>query len=202
MSSPFHDRMGKPLSWSKAFEKMTFRVYSYFLEFETAFLWYVVGVIPFHMIRKFFYYLAGVEIGKGSNIHMFARFYEPSGIKIGEGTIIGDQVVLDGRAKLSIGNNVDIASKVMILNAEHDVHSDDFAMSTGEVVIGDYVFIGPNVVILPGVHIGKGAVIGAGAVVTKDVEEMSIVGGVPAKEIGKRKAKTLTYKLGRARLFQ
>ncbi len=68
--------------------------------------------------------------------------------------------------------------------------------------IGDYVFIGPRAIILPGVKIGRGAVVAAGAVVTKDVPEFSIVGGVPAKQIGERKNKNLTYRLGRARLFQ
>jgi len=52
------------------------------------------------------------------------------------------------------------------------------------------------------VKIGRGAVVAAGAVVTHDVLENSIVGGVPAKEIGVRKVKDLNYRLGRARLFQ
>lgn len=52
--------------------------------------------------------------------------------------------------------------------------------------IGEYVVIFSNVVISPGVTIGDGAVIGAGAVVTRDVEPWTVVGGVPAKVIGKR----------------
>ena len=39
-------------------------------------------------------------------------------------------------------------------------------------------------------------------VVTKDVEEFTVVGGVPAEVIGERKMKDPHYKLGRARLFQ
>jgi len=70
------------------------------------------------------------------------------------------------------------------------------------VIIGDYVFIGPRAVIMPGVHIGKGAVVGAGAVVTKDVPEMTVVAGIPAKEIRKRNLTELKYKIGRARWFQ
>lgn len=49
--------------------------------------------------------------------------------------------------------------------------------------IANKVWIGANVTILPGVTIGDGAIIAAGAVVTKDVEPMTIVGGVPAKKI-------------------
>ena len=52
-----------------------------------------------------------------------------------------------------------------------------------KVVIGNDVWIGANAIILPGVKIGDGAIIAAGAVVSKDVEEYSIVGGVPAKLI-------------------
>jgi Acetyltransferase (isoleucine patch superfamily) len=69
-------------------------------------------------------------------------------------------------------------------------------------LIEDYVFIGPRAIILPGVKIGKGAVVAAGAVVTKDVAPFSVVGGVPAKIIGERKIKNLSYKLGRARWFR
>jgi virginiamycin A acetyltransferase len=55
-----------------------------------------------------------------------------------------------------------------------------------KAVIGNHVWIGANAVILCGVEIENNAVIAAGAVVNKYVKEYLIVGGVPAKEIGKR----------------
>ena len=131
-----------------------------------------------------------MKIGIGSTIHMWANFFQPNNIEIGEDTIIGDHVFLDGRAKLKIGNHVDVASSVMIYNSEHDLESSDFSAILAPVEIGDYVFIGPRVIIMPGVKIGKGAVVAGGAVVTKDVDSFTIVGGVPAKEIGTRKTKT------------
>jgi maltose O-acetyltransferase len=133
---------------------------------------------------------------------MWANFFDPSGISIGEDTIVGDHVFLDGRAPLTIGSHTDIASSVMIYNSEHDLEKEDFAARIEPVQIGDYVFVGPRVIILPGVKVGKGAVIAAGAVVTKDVPDFTIVGGVPAKVIGERKNKDPHYKLGHARLFQ
>ncbi|MBI2008292.1 acyltransferase [Candidatus Amesbacteria bacterium] len=143
-----------------------------------------------------------MKIGSKSTLHVGCRFFDPSGIKIEEGTIIGDRCFLDGRAKLTIGNHVDIASQVMIYNSEHDINSDDFHATSAPVSISDYVFIGPRAIILPGVKIGKGAIIGAGAVVTKDIPDFAIVGGIPAKVIGERANKDPKYKLGRARLFQ
>ncbi len=53
------------------------------------------------------------------------------------------------------------------------------------IIIKDDVWIGAGAIICPGVTVGKGAVIAAGAVVNKDVADYTIVGGVPAKEIGK-----------------
>lgn len=161
-----------------------------------------VGHIPSHHIRRFFYRIEGMKIGRDSSIHMGAIFYNTHNISIGKDTIIGENAVLDGRDKLDIGNHVDIASEVMIYNAEHDISDERFSANISPVKIEDYVFIGPRAIILPGVTIGKGAVIGAGAVVTKDVPELKIVGGVPAKEIGERKITDLKYKLGRAAWFR
>ena len=162
----------------------------------------IVGHVPSHYIRRFFYRLYGVKIGKGSTIHMNAVFYYPPNISIGEDSIIGERTVLDGRDKLVFGNHVDVATEAMFYNGEHDVNDASFKGKYAPVVVEDYVFIGPRAIILPGVTVKKGAVVAAGAVVTKDVEEFKIVGGVPAREIGERKVKDLNYRLGRAAWFR
>lgn len=197
----FLDKDDHRLSLSTALEKTSNRFYNYFLDLELYCLW-IIGYIPFHFIRRFFYRFTGMKIGKGSALHMGARFFQPKNIVIGEDSLIGDHVFLDGRATLTIGNHVDIASEVMIYNSEHDLTDETNKAIEAPVKIGDYVFVGPRAIIMPGVTIAKGAVIAGGAVVTKDVPEKTVVGGVPAKEIGKREIKELNYKLGRPRLFQ
>lgn len=197
----FVDKDDRPLPLGIALKKIFGRFVNVFLDIELFLLW-IVAYIPSHTIRNFLFRLAGVKIGSRSTLHMGARFYYPANISIGEGSILGDHIFLDGRAPLSIGSHVDIASQVMIYNSEHDLTDPTMKATEEPVVIKDYVFIGPRAIILPGVTIGKGAVVAAGAVVTKDVEDLTIVGGVPAKPIGKREIKDLNYRLGRARLFQ
>lgn len=197
----FKDKMGRSLSLAEAFKKGINRFYNYILDFELLVV-RIVGLIPFYFVRKLVYLAAGVKIGPQSHIHMGAQFFYPANVKIGQGTIIGQNAFLDGRERLVIGNHVDIASEVMIYNSKHDINSEDFHAVSAPVEIGDYVFVGPRAIILPGVKVGKGAVVAAGAVVTKDVPPFAIVGGVPAKVIGERKIKNPNYKLGRARLFQ
>lgn len=182
-------------------QKVRNRMQTVWLEFIVALL-HLVGYLHFHHVRRFFYRFAGMKIGKGSAIHMHTTFYNPRNIRVGKGTIVGEWAVLDGRNTLTIGDHVDIASEVMIYNAEHDIQSEDFHAVSAPTTIEDYAFIGPRAIILPGVTIGKGAVVGAGAVVTKDVVPFSIVGGVPAKVIGERKNTDPSYRLKRAAWFR
>lgn len=201
MKSFFKDKTGKRLTWGEAVKKILNRFYNYFLDFKLMILRWV-GHIPSHIVRIGIYRFFGIKIGRGSTIHMWANFFDPKNIVIGEDTIIGDHIFLDGRKKITIGSHTDIASSVMIYNSEHNLEDENFSAISEPVEIGDYCFIGPRAIILPGVKIGKGAVVAAGAVVTKDVGDLEIVGGVPAKLIGKRNIKKLNYRLGRARLFQ
>lgn len=120
-----------------------------------------------------------VEIGNNCVIMMGAVLN--IGAVIGERTMIDMNVVVGGRAIVGkdchIGAGTVLAGVIEPPNAE-------------PVVIGDNVLIGANAVVLEGVKVGKGAVIAAGSVVVRDVEEYSVVAGVPAKEIKKVDEKT------------
>ena len=117
-------------------KKVFNRLNTIIMELEV-FILHLVGCVPSHFVRQFFYRLSGIRIGSGSTIHTGVRFYNPFNIVIGEDTIVGEGAVLDGRAKLHIGNHVDIASEVMIYNAEHDIESANFTAKSDKVVIED-----------------------------------------------------------------
>ncbi len=195
------DRSGQNLSSKEFVGKTIIRLKTILLEFELMLLRWV-GYLPSHTLRKIFYLAAGIKMPFNSTIHMWANFFNPENITIGQDSIVGDHSFLDGRAPLKIGNHVGIASQVLIYNDEHDINSETYGNSFGPVTIDDYVFIGPRSIILPNVHIGRGAIVAAGAVVTKDIPPLEVWGGVPAKKINDRQVKNLNYRLGRPMLFQ
>lgn len=150
--------------------------------------------IPSQTVRHGILRLLGLRLGRSSVIHMGTEVRRPSGISIGDQTIVGHRCVLDGRGGLRIGSNVNLSSEAMIWTAQHDPQSEHFETRYASVVIEDYAWVSCRTVVLPGVTIGRGAVVAAGAVVTTSVDPFTIVGGVPAKSIGKRNP-NLTYNL-------
>ena len=114
-------------------------------------------------------------------------------INIGKNSVINRGTYLDGRVRLTIGNNVNISNYCYIQTLTHDPHSSDFKCLLEPVTIENNVWIGAKAIVLTGVKIGEGAVIGAGAVVTKNIPPYTIAVGSPAKVIKKR-ARKLRYK--------
>jgi acetyltransferase-like isoleucine patch superfamily enzyme len=198
----FVDKDGNSLNIRIAIGKIFNRFFNYYLDFCLYIINAVSSHVPFWTIRRLIFRVSGLKIGNGSVIHMGARFFYPKNIEIGQDSIVGNDAFLDGRAKLKVGNHVDIASEVLIYNSEHDIESETFAAIEEPVIVEDYTFIGPRAIILPGVRVSKGSIVAAGAVVTKSTEDGFIYGGVPARVIGERKLKNYKYNLGRSRLFQ
>lgn len=114
---------------------------------------------------------------------------KPSEIRIGAGTVVGYNCELDGRKGLTIGRNVNISSDVKFYTLQHDYNDPEFSAIGAPIVVEDYAWVSVRAIVLPGVTIGRGAVVAAGAVVTKDVPAFNVVGGIPAKILGKRNEK-------------
>jgi putative colanic acid biosynthesis acetyltransferase WcaF len=153
--------------------------------------------IPWTSLRVAAYRRLGVrfEAHDSSTILMGTDVHAPRQIEIGSHSIVGRRCLLDGRGGLTIGRNVNISSYSLLITASHDPLSDDFRGYTAPIVVEDLAWIGTSATILAGVTVGRGAVVAAGAMVTRDVEPFTIVGGVPAKEIGRR-PETIDYQLG------
>jgi len=129
---------------------------------------------------------------EGNNgIGRYTTFQGSGRIVFGRYTYCQSFCLFGANDLIKIGSNVMIADAVCIRDSDH-VHSDlsrpmnSQGIVSSPVVIEDDVWIGRAAVILKGVRVGRGSIIAAGAVVTKDVEAYSIVGGVPARVIGRR----------------
>jgi acetyltransferase-like isoleucine patch superfamily enzyme len=156
------------------------------------------GKIPVHVIRLLLLRAFGATLGEHC---IFYHGFEVRGanrLKIGPRVIIGNDAILDARGGMSIGADVNLSSDVHVWTGQHDWRSSAFAYVSAPVEIGDHAWISARVTILPGVKIGAGAVVAAGAVVTTDVEPYTVVGGVPARTIGRRPG-PMTYRLGNRR---
>lgn len=161
------------------------------------FLIFNISMLPSVHLRRMLYKGLGAHIAPKVVLHFRTEIRAPWTLTIGQGTIIGDNALLDARCGLHIGKNVNLSSNVSIYTLQHD-HRDPYLSCPDpknrkmSVEIDNRVWIGSNVIVLPGVHIGEGAVCCAGCVVTKDVEPYTIVAGIPAKKIGER-TQTLKY---------
>lgn len=152
--------------------------------------------VPSKHFRRFF--LNGhrnVHIHRSVPLYHGLEWWEGP-LSIGEGSSIGFRNHLDCRCGLEIGRNVCLASDVTIWTLHHDYNDVHFKVKGGKVTIGDYAWLCSNCIILPGVTLGEGVIVAAGAVVTKDVEPWTVVGGVPAKPVGKREKKEYDYAPG------
>jgi len=141
---------------------------------------------PSQRIRVFVLRLLGAKIDQSAVLYGGFEIRSPRKLKIGANSCIGHRATLDARGGLTIGNNVNFSSEVMIWTAQHDYRDPRFGTDFKPVAIGDFAWLGPRCILLPGVTVGEGAVVAAGAVVTKDVEPYTLVGGVPAQKIADR----------------
>lgn len=127
-------------------------------------------------------------LGKSDGAFINPPFYCDYGthIEVGKNFFANYNCTILDVAKVTIGDNCQLAPNVAIYTAGHPVHPDtrnsgyEYGIS---VTIGDNVWIGGNSVICPGVRIGSNTVIGAGSVVTKDIPDWVIAAGNPCRVI-------------------
>ena len=122
------------------------------------------------IISQFSRFLTGIEI------HPNARIGKNLFIDHGMGVVIGETS--------EIGDNVTIYHMVTLGGISPSINSDDQRNTKRHPTLMDNVVVGSGAQILGPVVVGKNAKIGANAVVTKDVDENSVMVGIPAKNVG------------------
>jgi putative colanic acid biosynthesis acetyltransferase WcaF len=153
----------------------------------------VVCHIPIHPVRLGYLRLLGARIGPKSTIFRGTTVLMARNLVIGERCVIAWRCYLDARGGIEIGDRVVLASDVHLITAQHDPYAKDFRDSFQPIKLGRYVWLASRATVTMGVTIAEGGVVAAGSVALSDVPHHTIVGGVPARPIGKQRPEDLDY---------
>lgn len=107
---------------------------------------------------------------------------------VGKNCWIGKNLTINGNGTVTIGDDCDIAPEVTFQTGTHEIGTHQHRAGEGsnkDIRVGDGCWICVRSTILGGVHVDDGCVIAACACVAADVEQDTLVGGVPAKLIRK-----------------
>lgn len=115
------------------------------------------------------------------------------GFSIGRKVYIGPGLMLstmnsDNSCSLILEDRVSIGPRVTLVlasDANDSRLTDYFPPVRGNIHVQKDAWLGAGVIVLPNVTIGECAIVAAGAVVRESVENLTMVGGVPAKFIRK-----------------
>lgn len=157
-------------------------------------------ISPWQWLKRRLFISGRVSLGARFHLGAFSYLSSAGGLEIGDDVYVGKFCTIQCNGR--IGNGVLIANNVGIVGArDHDMrevgvvvrnsrwigNTDDLARDPKNAVdVGPDVWIGFGATIVSGITIGRGAIVAAGAVVTKDVAPYDIVGGNPAKPVGRR----------------
>jgi acetyltransferase-like isoleucine patch superfamily enzyme len=135
-------------------------------------------------------------------LHLWARrciitnarhaLYRAMGVHVGRNVFIGLDAWLDDQFPelIHIEDDVTLSFRVTLVVHDDARRIDRVEPGAGDGTVAPVVlrrgsYVGAGALILPGVTVGERAVVAAGAVVTRDVSAETIVGGSPAREIGR-----------------
>ncbi len=129
-----------------------------------------------------FFKSCGKRLGLGRNI----TFYNPSNIEIGDDVYIAYGCWFNGSGGIKIDSEVLFGPYGVIVTSNHTLSDKSYRFGVpvkAPISIGKGAWIAAHVTILAGTKIGEGALIAANSVVSKEVDDLTIMGGVPAKKI-------------------
>lgn len=146
----------------------------------------------FYKLRRIAYYFFHPFLwSKGIEINGVPNIQHPQYITIGNNLSINENVFLQGRGGITIGDNVTLSYGSIVLTESLDAKNYKTTFKDRKhiyrpVIIGDDVWVCANVTITPGTRISKGIIISAGSVVKGELDrEFSIYSGNPATFVKK-----------------
>jgi len=122
------------------------------------------------------------ECGENCRFFKGITFSYGHNITVGDNTVVHDDVHLDDRGKLTIGNRVSISDGVHVYSHDHDV-VDQTEVTNYHTIVEDDARVTYDAMVRAGCTIGENSIVGARAVVQGDVPAHHIAVGTPAKSV-------------------
>jgi acetyltransferase-like isoleucine patch superfamily enzyme len=114
-------------------------------------------------------------------------------IEIGDNSNIAQSCFIQSASKVSVGEKVLFGAYCYLIGGgDHKSDSIEIPiMDQGQTMKGINVsnnsWLGASVQVLDGTNIGRDSIVGSGSVVTRDVDDYTVVAGIPAKKIKDRR---------------
>src|SRR6056297_1461960 len=120
----------------------------------------------------------------GDNCRFFKgiSFTYGHNISVGDNVVVHDDVHLDDRGVLTIGDRVSISDSAHVYTHDHDV-VDQTEVKNYHTIIEDDVRVTYDAMVRAGVRVGENAIVAAKSIVQNDVPDHHIAAGQPAKSI-------------------
>src|SRR5216684_2727257 len=128
----------------------------------------------------------GARIGRHVHFYPSSRVYFPWNLVVGDGSAIGEDVLIYNLGPVTIGSKATISHRAHLCAGTHDYRQPDLPLLKPPISIGDQAWLCADAFVGPGVIVGEGAVVGARAVVLRDVAPWTVVVGNPARLVKQR----------------
>lgn len=156
----------------------------------------IIEKMPYRFLIKYLKKY-GATIGencrfeRGINLHRPIEKPPFKNLIIGNNVYLGHNTLIDLSKKVTLEDNVIIASRCQIWTHASKYESDDlknlkYIEHYGDVLIKNAAIIYSGVIIKHGIKIGKKAEVGAGSIVIRDIPDFVFAAGIPVKIISKR----------------
>jgi len=122
------------------------------------------------------------EAGDGLRLFGGIKIQCGHNIEMGDNVVVHNDVLLDDRGELVIGDRVSIADRAHVHTHNHDL-VDQTDVTTYRTILDDDVRLGYDAMVRAGSRIGENAMVGSGSMIKGDVPDHHVAVGTPAKSI-------------------
>jgi len=122
------------------------------------------------------------EAGDGLRLFGGIKIQCGHNVEMGDNVVVHNDVLLDDRGELVIGDRVSIADRAHAHTHNHDL-IDQTDVSTYRTILADDVRLGYDAMVRAGSRVGENAMVGSTSMVKGDVPAHHVAVGTPAKSI-------------------